>query len=236
MFDIDNFRLNDPAPSVPLNDIFPVSFRALALLARNQKRPILKTGFLNIYGATDMINGLEHHCGNFKQIAQQLITMPMFSDESRMLEKRLRHEAVAYLNRMGQFYYFAKSPFVAKRISDAIKLIPTISKFILFREKHTAHRSIDSPRREDSAHQQQLQALGLSSFSPLVFHPKDKSKTLTDFRKMTDPKIMYGEFCLGFQMGGKGENEFINFCMEQEHPQISLETFSVIEKLITQSN
>jgi hypothetical protein len=236
MFNIENFQLKDPAPSVPLKDISPISSRALALLVRNQKQPILKTGFLNIYGATDMIDGLEHHCENFMRLIQQLINAPAFSTESRALENHLRHEIVAYLNRMGQFYYFVKSRFVTERISGAIELIPIISKFILLREKHTAHRSIDWPRKEDSVHHQQLQAWGLSSISSLTFSPKDKSKALANSQKIADPRIMWGENYLCLQMRGKGENEFINFSVEQEHPKISLEAFNLIEKLVMQAN
>jgi hypothetical protein len=62
-------------------------------------------------------------------------------DEARSLEA-LNHEAVAYLNRLGQFYYFARR---IERLDE----LPKLRELIPFRHKHGAHRSVDAPQGEE---------------------------------------------------------------------------------------
>src|SRR4051812_27351373 len=107
MFTVKDFRFDDPAPGIPLRDITPFSSRALALLVRNREKQILATGFENIYGAIDMIEGLEYHYQNLITWIDHLSTQRFASQETERLRRNLRHEMIAYLNRMGQFYYFA---------------------------------------------------------------------------------------------------------------------------------
>ena len=60
----------------------------------------------------------------------------------------MQTELVAYLNRLGQFYYFTKSTFVTNINKTALSLIPRIDELKIFRMKNTAHRSLDAPRDE----------------------------------------------------------------------------------------
>ena len=55
----------------------------------------------------------------------------------------LRHEAVAYVNRLGQLHFFAKS-------LGHHHLLPKTTELLPFRHKHTAHRSIDQPQAESA--------------------------------------------------------------------------------------
>ncbi len=245
MLGVENFRLEDPAPGVPIDEIAPISMKTWALLARHQGSQSLKAGFLNIYGAVDMIDGLEHHHSHFMASVDRLCTVPAFTNESKAVERQLRHEVVAYLNRMGQFFHFSKSAFVAERVTDATDFIPTIRKFKLFRDKHGAHRSLDVPRKEDSADVQQLQAWGLSSVSGLLFRPKDEANAVSILKELHEQlssnvqlynsNMRWKECYFGLQMRVKAKDKFVDFFLEKEHPMISQEAFRLVEMLLTDS-
>jgi hypothetical protein len=233
MFSIKQFHfIKDPANDIPLNQVMPISLRIWTLFARNREKQILHTGFLNLNGTIDMTSGLEYHYANFMDTVSRLSELPFVSDETNRSENSLRHEIIAYLNRMGQFYHFAKSSFVTRRIPNALDFIPTISKFKVFRDQHSAHRSIDYPHKEDSVGVQQAQAWGLSSVGGLHFRPKENSKPPTNENEWMDSKRRWTQRYLCFQMRVKGENEFLNFIIEQEHPRIIAEAFNLVEKLI----
>jgi hypothetical protein len=110
MLNIDYFHLEDPAPDRSLEDILPISTRAWALLARQKQNPLLKTHFWNLYGVADMIDGTQHHYDGFETIVKQLARDPsgkaLYQNSTG---RNLRHEVVAYLNRVGQLYYFNRT-------------------------------------------------------------------------------------------------------------------------------
>jgi hypothetical protein len=64
-----------------------------------------------------MMEGLEYHHDNIIRITGAL------ANGDDVSEKGVDHEAIAYLNRVGQFYYFAKSYFVRSAITDFRALI-----------------------------------------------------------------------------------------------------------------
>ena len=76
---------------------------------------------------------------------------PFPTGEERKLLESLDHEALAYINRLGQFHAFAKS-------RNLKSLLPRASELMVFRNKHAAHRSIDDPRKEDNEHLQEAHA------------------------------------------------------------------------------
>ena len=85
----------------------------------------------------------------------------------------LNHEAVAYINRLGQFFYFAKAMKLQAQLSRTNELI-------CFRHKYTAHRSIDNPR-DETLELKEMQAMTfgfyhLSTGSFPVFQMYDQSK------------------------------------------------------------
>jgi hypothetical protein len=139
---IDDWNLADINTGKELDTIFPLSARAQSLLVRNRAKPLLKEyRFVAALGAIDILEGLEYHHDNIIRISDALArgdTVP---------ETSINHEATGYINRLGQFYYFAKSDLVLTAVVNFATAIPTICKFIVFRNKTTAHRSIDAPKR-----------------------------------------------------------------------------------------
>lgn len=127
-------------------------------MLRSKDKTIVKEGFLNLVGAVDMMCGLDYHYDRFCTIVNELADLPLFDAQSHQKRLHLCHEAVAYINRLGQFYHFASSDFVKNRVMNWKRSVPTIIKYKRFRDKHSAHRSLDKPQTEDSFHLQQVHA------------------------------------------------------------------------------
>jgi hypothetical protein len=158
-----SWNFADPFPSLPLDDIFPVSARALTWLARASKASTFAEDHcVQIASGANMLGGLDYHHENFlnrlnhlapycqRQAARLKHAMekqsgeppsPLATDSERVVLDGLHHEAFAYLNRLGQFYAFAKALCVERFLSRA-------SELMLFRHKHAPHRSIDDPRKK----------------------------------------------------------------------------------------
>jgi len=160
------FNFQDAFPSLPLGDIYPLSARAQSWLARASKRSdFLDKPSTQIAGAVYMLCGLDYHHRQFvihiEQLAPYYTRKKAFLEHIRELPSgsavspqnifpteierdhldALHHEAVAYINRLGQFVSFAKAMKLEAMCTRAKELIS-------FRNKHTAHRSIDDPRDE----------------------------------------------------------------------------------------
>jgi hypothetical protein len=160
-----SYIFSDQFSNLRLLEISPLSTRAASWLARaplNNLFPEKK--IVQIAGSIFMLRGLDYHHTNFmlqfdrikphydkhKSYLNDAITgrknslaYPEMTAAENLIHYYLQHEAIAYINRMGQFYYFAKS--------EPIKLdsyLPRIAELMLFRKKHTAHRSIDQPQKE----------------------------------------------------------------------------------------
>lgn len=140
MFNPKDWNLEDPCPDKRLSEIFPLSVRAWSGLIRSKDNAVFEKGFLNLVGAVDMMMGLDYHHDNFCTIINTLTKLPYLYTLTKRESRFLIHEAVAYLNRLGQFYHFASSEFVTSVVPNWDKIIPTIIKFKRFRDKHSAHR------------------------------------------------------------------------------------------------
>jgi len=191
-----SWNFADPFPNVPLRDIFPLSTRALSWLARASKDAAFpQDRCVQIAGGARMLGGLDYHHGNFldrfnhlvpyydrqaavlKHSMEQLLgeaPLPMATESERAVLDALHHEAFAYLNRLGQFYTFTKALSVEH-------LLPRAAELMLFRHKHTAHRSIDAPRKEDDPHLQEVHAmtfgfhyLSVASFPVFQIHDQHR--------------------------------------------------------------
>lgn len=160
----------------PLKAIPPGSARLQSWMARAVDRP----GFpldreVQIAGAIGIVRGLEYHYRRFmdgvlaldplKSRLQQSLgssdlhhRLPTPAEFELLAD--LDHEAVAYINRVGQLYYFARAWQLESYVPQAVALLP-------FRNKYTAHRSIDEPRAE-SPHERQLQATAFGFGHTLV--------------------------------------------------------------------
>ena len=216
--------MEDPNPASPPEDILPVSSRAESLLARSKGKEDLTTSFLRIAGAVEMMHGLDYHLEIFMQLIQRLQQLTWGSKGAHIAERNLGHEAVAYVNRIGQFLRFAKSKWVAGRLSNPLQLIPKISELAIFRDKHGAHRSIDWPLKEDTPHLQQVHAGSMTALGGRLFQPKEPCFSI-------DPRVMYQKCYRGFQlnMGAKG---FWNLFLERDHPVVVNEAYALLEALL----
>jgi hypothetical protein len=115
---IDDWNIPYLNANEQLEDINPLSARARTLAVRNRSKPMLKDiGFIRVLGAIEMMEGLEYHHDNIIRITGAL------ANGDDVSEKGVDHEAIAYLNRVEQFYYFAKSYFVRSAITDFRALI-----------------------------------------------------------------------------------------------------------------
>ncbi len=153
------FHIADPKPRKKLVDILPRSLRAQSWLARaNAIGSIPSNRIVQVAGGVTILSGLDYHHDQFTirfnrleayfdlQVAglpgqnAGIPWRPATSTERRNLDA-LDHEALAYLNRLGQFWYFAKA-------MHRKHMVPRITELLSFRHKHGAHRSIDMPQGE----------------------------------------------------------------------------------------
>lgn len=231
---INDLNFKDPHEGIALNEIHPLSERAASHIARSRHLPILKHAFVNIYGAIEMMQGLTYHHARFISLVESCHSTPP------MLETKasLRHEAIAYLNRVGQFWSFSKSNLVKEYCSSPEEALPTLSKLIVFRNKHTAHRSIDDPKPEDSEGRQVMNAVSLSTLGPDTFRPKPEHASLDLFPENTDIDLdelrcsLYKTGYLGFQIYDVKRSIHVNFFVEQDHELIMREAYCLINILL----
>jgi len=216
---VSNWGVRDPRPDEPLESIWPLSIRALALLARNVAKPILQTDFVQAAGAVTMLKGLDYHRDRFVEIIGQLATGALQSYDTAL------HEAVAYVNRAGQFYYFATSKLVTER--GERPPIPKFEALIPFRHKHTAHRSIDKPISSDTRDLQAYQAISMN-LDGRSFHPRDGATIKATLETALFP-LRTGY--LVFQISlGEGNYYFLN--IERDHEALMLEAYAVLEAVL----
>lgn len=223
----DRWPDKDPAPGANLALVNPVSQRAHALLFRSRDKAILKTDYLTISGAIDMMDALDYHYGNYRKLRAEM--RPVDDLQRRMLEgerhpelveqffvelRRLKstyqaaiHEVVAYINRLGQFCAFTKSKLVKSR-----PVCPKTKVFLSVRNKVTAHRSIDDPRGE-SQDLREMHAWALSRHSAIGFG------------------LSGGEVVNSYQVN-VSEESVENICLEVDHPVVMQECYSVVEVLL----
>jgi hypothetical protein len=180
-----------------------------------------------------MLAGLEYHHDNIVRLSDNLAA------GAALDETWLYHEAVGYVNRLGQFHYFAKSALVAKAVPMATATVPTIEKFLPFRMKHAAHRSIAGPRGE-SEDAQILQAMSftrstsrLTTLKPgapdLQFPPSGvaDAAVMAEFRQR-----QWRDSYLTFQLYDEERNVHINLVVQKEHPQIGGEAYGLLSTVI----
>jgi hypothetical protein len=137
------WRVVDPVPDVDLAAIDSISLRALSLLARRAHLVSDRNEGYRLTGAINIIEGLEYHHSNWLGIVNECRAGSVYKGAAAT------HEIIAYFNRLGQFYYFAKSAFVRTRVPNADASLQEILRLIPFRHKIAPHRSIDQPRQED---------------------------------------------------------------------------------------
>jgi len=160
-----------------------------------------------ISSASFIIKGLEYHYSNYIQLygryrllKQQNKHISDYSDNCLPVIEMMKHEVVAYINRLGQFYYFATSKQNMEILDNPKNVIPKITYFIPFRNKYSAHRAVDVLRSDDKLeHVQQIDMSFsfLSTFkgNRLVFHLiLDQTKDdIREFDICTEHEHIIGE-------------------------------------------
>lgn len=195
------FNIADPHLGERLSDIMPLSARARSWLARVNVG-IPEDESIQAIGAITMLEGLDYHYSRFVELVNRL--GPYFSGQlvQRLFPtatetedlNSLDHETVAYLNRLGQFHTFAKAHKLAPRLLKTHELM-------VFRNKHTAHRSIDAPRGE-SQYEQEYQAMAFGFY-----------------------RLTRGGFPTYQMPSGKKHHEFD---MRRDHPLVMQEAIDVL--------
>lgn len=171
-------------------------------------------------GAMQFIKGLEYHFDNFVSHLKMLASKPSLEDDCI-----LDHEAVAYLNRLGQLYYFIRSV-------GLLKICPKISGLYLFRRKNTGHRSIDSPKEDDTIGEQMWQSGCLERKSFICKF--DASFTLKDFDEyraqfLTPLRYTHPQVLVSYQILHKDDHA--DFTPQSDHPILMKEIERVFHNL-----
>jgi hypothetical protein len=235
MFDPQYFRIEDPYPELPLGEIHPISSRAWALFCRSKTKDVVRLHLVRIAGAIDMMRGLDYHNANFCRVIAELALLPFLHPVASERHLFLVHETVAYLNRLGQFYYFASSQPVSNMVPKWRDMIPTIARFKIFRDKHTAHRSLDQPKREDRSSVQEVRAWAFSSLGGQHFHLKPGAKQATSPAEAMSSYKRWIENYLCFQLIGDGGQDTLNLSIEREHPTLMDEAYQLISTLLSEA-
>lgn len=230
MLDINTWNWPDPHPTTELAKIALASERAMALVVRNRQAPALQTHLLQIVGAIEMIAAMEYHHRAFLRLHRRMVR----SGDTD--ELHLRHEAIAYLNRLGQFVTFCRSRFASEAGVVPAHALPTLERAMIFRNKHSAHRSIDAPRKGDTPGLTHSHARALSNTFGSLFRPRPGRRPLNLRRlPMSDPLAFFkrqtwrsGFLLFQFQLEGGG---YLNLSLEEEHPAMMDEAYGVIERV-----
>lgn len=206
-------NLQDPHEGKALKDIPKLSGRVRSLILRNKHKVRDTHDFAQTWGSTQFLQGLEYHYGNFLSHLQTLATADQLGDDFM-----LDHEAVAYLHRLGQFYYFCKS-------MGQLSHCPKITELYLFRKKSIGHRSIDAPREDDNKSEQAWQAgcFMRRAFRGWVKPGFDPKKiTQEDKAIWSSPKrYLRDDMFLSYQILSNGEHT--DFILLKDYPIISKE-------------
>jgi hypothetical protein len=235
---IQSWNIQDPMPGAVVGAIEPISCRALVLMIRNRQSPILAGGFGNVAGAIEMMAGLDYHHDNFARITSSLADgVPL----DQIDQTTLNHEAVAYINRLGQFQAFARSPLVKSVAPDALDRMPTIDSLMVFRNKHTAHRSMDRPWDDDTDDLQWVHARSLAQFGGRMWVPRPgvpqpsaaNLKTYEDL--MAHKTRLWRSGYVSYQIFDADKNDTVDFAIERDHPTVMSEAYALIERLILSS-
>ena len=153
-----------------------------------------------IKGVALMVKGLQYHYDNFLSKVDHPTSEDWF------------HEVTAYINRLGQIFYFLKSDFI--KVTDSE--IPIICKAIPFRMKFSAHRHLDKPWSGDL-----LIDLTLPNIVPI----KPRAGEL----KIGEVK--HGDFTKGIALAQKdasGNRTDPHFFLEFEHQDIMQEITNIL--------
>lgn len=150
-------------------------------------------------GARLFVRGMDYHYRNYMRVAHSVD------------DYEWHHESVAYLNRLGQLYYYLISDAVNVSLSD----IPLILTAIKFRMKYSAHRQVDAPRKGDILADHA--GVGGTVIHPLRKFQAFEIKTMADFHP-------------GITLPFREDDNAAFFFLSEEHPYLMAEALRVLAK------
>ncbi|ATG58619.1 hypothetical protein ATS72_004900 [Pseudoalteromonas sp. 13-15] len=160
--------------------------------------------YKQVSGVKTMVQGLEYHFDNY--MAQTKVREQPF----------WFHEVVAYLNRLGQIYYFFKSDFIKVVDSE----MPNILKIIPLRMKYSAHRSVDAPRGNDH-----LVMMDISMPNIHYVHSYYGSEE----RDVVNPNECSRGFCIP-RVDANGDRDDVRIFLDYEHDGILADIGLVLDR------
>lgn len=223
------WRVEDPAPGVDLAAIAPISLRALSLLARRTHLVTDRIEYYRLTGAIDIIEGLEYHHSNWLGIVNEC------RDGLEYKGAVATHEVIAYFNRLGQFYYFARSSWVKARAPNAVASLQEVLRLIPFRNKISAHRSIDLPRPEDQGEDERRHIT--VNKACLLIIPQEDGCTMPPTPPMGNTMNgamteMLNRGTPAYQLSVDPET-WIQFVPERDHVKVMDDCFSLFSQLLS---
>lgn len=204
---------------------------ALVALSDFAKGLSVKQGQIDIFGAIDMLGALQYHYQQFLRVIRQKSNgeIPFDAPDER-------YEAVAYIGRLGQFFYFATSPFARTLLGvNPERLIPAVVRLVPLRHKYAAHRARDKPLKGTDEHNDLNAELGLGALGGWRFAARARgslgrqhSNSASDLVSETQPhsELYYTLFELHTRNGR------IEFNLELDHPVVLSEAAALVRNLI----
>jgi hypothetical protein len=116
------------------------------LLSQNQTSKVIKYHELETWGLSQILYGLEYHFKRFRMLEKR--QSPGNSTPSQF--KDTVNEVTAYFNRLGQYYSCITSDWFQEYVKEEklVSLCPSILALLPYRNKYSAHRSLDDPKGE----------------------------------------------------------------------------------------
>jgi hypothetical protein len=248
--------VEDKFPEMSLEEIDCVSDRSQSLMAREldfTKFDAQSAEAIRLPGTLQMLRGMEYHHNNFMRNCKlmedcwdevvKLNDPTLIFSTPEHIRQEMAHEVTAYLNRLGQFYYFAISDAVSKRLKLRRKAIerkiPLISKIVFFRQKHTAHRSVDCPKEEDTELLQFIHQISIDEGGVLLSGVKPNidskgNEIVEDSSCRNVWRKRYRTYQIRQHQPGKstGGADLIDFSPERDHAEIMHEAFCFLKIVI----
>lgn len=197
---------------------------------------------LELLGVLDIVDGLEYHYKNFRKIEKKYIIAQEQLLKEHIYEPVLNpqymiHEATAYLNRLGQIETLFTSEWFKNYMSaeELVKYCPIIFALMPFRNKFTAHRSIDDPRNETPSQMASHASipLGISSRGKVGERPNVNYTIKVQRAERENPKktplAIYQKSPIGDIEFFTEDEVFLTFIPTKHHQKICLEIVTVLK-------
>lgn len=187
------YKIKDQNPNKTIPEIETHSERVISCLSR--KNIESEETILRILGAIQMLQGMEYHFSNLIETQNKHFSVDPFKDselfiahmnrpEFKSESAKLRHESIAYLNRIGQINEFIRSKFV-QNLLPKTKVSKTLDQALRFRHFYSAHRQLDRANEPDSKHitLERLMCVGFlrTASGNIQFQLQEKNGVITNF-------------------------------------------------------